>query len=296
MTAPPVTVQAALLGPSAAITRVREQLQRVGPHFRAALLTGERGCGAEAAARMLHAFSPLATAPLHILPQAEAETALSRAPDAAATLLGLCYLPQLERLTLTSQRALLRLLRLAGPGRLRVVGFSSSDLRALVATGNFSAELADLLQAVRVPLPTLRERRDDLPLLATHLVQRLALRQGRPAPILDAELLIALQAQDWPGNLRQLQRVLGSLLADPSRDKFHAADLERAVAENAVAAETATAREKLLKLDHVIQHHVRTVLLSCGGNKLRAAEVLGISRSTLYRMLESGLSEFSVAS
>jgi DNA-binding NtrC family response regulator len=291
----------ALLGPSTAVSRLRDQIARVGPHFRAAL---------DAVARTLHALSPLSAVPLQVLAAEEAESLLRQpAPTAATaataatageTLRGVLYLPHFTRLTLSSQRALLRILRLRGPQAVRLIAFAEEDLRGLVAAGSMLAELVDILQSVRICVPALSQRAEDLPLLANHLLERLARHKGDPLPPPDASFASALQAAEWPGNFRDLHRALRHALQQaagrPLTGEHLSAALEAIHASR--PATPAPAREKLLRLDHVVQRHVRDVLVSCGGNKLRAAQALGISRSTLYRMLEQphNALSFSMAS
>jgi DNA-binding NtrC family response regulator len=291
----------ALLGPSTAVSRLRDQIARVGPHFRAALLSGEQACGADAVARTLHALSPLCATPLQVLAAEEAESLLRQpAATAGEALSGVLYLPHFTRLTLSSQRALLRILRLRGPQAVRLIAFAEEDLRGLVAAGSMLAELADMLQSVRICVPALSQRAEDLPLLANHLLERLARHKGDPLPPPDASFASALQAAEWPGNFRDLHRALRHALQQaagrPLTGEHLSAALEAIHASR--PATPAPARQKLLRLDHVVQRHVRDVLVSCGGNKLRAAQALGISRSTLYRMLEQphNALSFSMAS
>ncbi|HZL28847.1 MAG TPA: sigma 54-interacting transcriptional regulator, partial [Acidobacteriaceae bacterium] len=219
----------ALLGPSTAIARVWSQIRRVAPHFRAAIVTGEPGCGAEAAARSMHALSPVSNLPFIILEAADADELLS-ASASHMILEGLIFLPDIDKLTPAAQRGLIRKLRIRGRTPLRIVAASGTELRACVSAGRFSAELAELLGAVRIALPPLRERPEDIPLLATHLVQRIAERLGLHIPVLAAGFHTALITFPWPGNITQLDRTLAYLLADSDSDTFNAEDFAAAVA------------------------------------------------------------------
>jgi DNA-binding NtrC family response regulator len=239
----------ALLGPSSAIARVWSQIHRVAPHFRTATITGEPGSGAESAARALHALSPVAKLPFMVVEAANADQVFS-ASALHTVLEGLIFIPDVDKLTPAAQRGLVRKLRIRGRFPLRVVAAASTELRASVSAGRFSPELAEILGTVRIALPPLRERAEDLPLLATHLVQRLAERLRLNTPALAPSFHDALIAFAWPGNLEE-----------------------------------------------IVQEHIRAVLIGCQGNKLRAAEILGISRSTLYRMLDGAVANrpFSMA-
>jgi DNA-binding NtrC family response regulator len=273
----------ALLGPSAAVARLWEQVRRVAPHFRTALLTGEPGTSAESAARALHGLSPAASQPFLVLTADDADHQLR----SRSLLEGTIYLPQLDRLSSVAQSGLRHLLRQRGPQPVRVIAYSPSSLRTLVSASGFNADLAASLGALRIALPALRERPEDIAFLAGHFLQEAASRRCITPPTLSAELIEAARSNAWPGNLDQLRDVLDWLLNEGGRQSaFDAADLEAALAATAAAKPAEPAPVKLVRLDQVVNDHVRSVLAACHGNKLRAAEILGISRSTLYRMLD----------
>ena len=279
-------------GASAAMTQLRGQIRRVAPYFRTALLTGERGCGEEAAARILHQFSPLKDRPFVILNSAEAERLLSR-PDAHDALAGkgMCYIPRPERIPKNAQNALLHLVRKYGSQAPRIVAFAERGLRPLVSANSFSAELADCLGALRIVIPPLRDRREDVPHLLTQILEGMASQAGSASPQLTPALLEAARRLPWPGNLPQLYATAEGLFQrrdlSGANSVLDASDLE-AVLGNAPQPSPSHRREtRMMRLDDVVQEHIRSVLLACNGNKLRTAEVLGISRSTLYRMLDA---------
>jgi DNA-binding NtrC family response regulator len=277
-----------LLGPSPSMARLWSQIRLLAPHFRVALLSCEPGCGAEAAAQALHDLSGFADTPLLMLRAADAERLL-RNPAALldGAVRGAIFISDVDRITPHAQQSLLRLLRLRRHRRVAVIASTSRDLRSLVATNAFSADLATHLNSLRFTLPPLRERAEDIPLLANHLLQTEAARLELPVPHLNASFLTRATQQAWPGNLDQLRTVTAWLLNNRRQPELTALDLDAALAE--VHAEPAAAEPvvRMIPLDHVVQEHVRAVLVGCNGNKLRAAEVLGISRSTLYRMLDA---------
>lgn len=277
-----------LSGSSAVITQLRSQIHRIAPHFRTALLTGERGCGEVAAAHILHQLSPRSQYPFVELTPASAEVrfdAQRRIPSVSSE--GMFYLPRPERLSPDAQAALLRLLRERGSQAPRIVAFAERGLRPLVATNGFSAELADSLGALRISLPSLRERSEDIPELLTQLLKDFASASGRTPPQLAPDLLDAARDLPWPGNFLQLQSAVEGLMEHPDQPLLHASDLQFVLGAVPPAPPVDRTEVRMISLDDVIQEHIRAVLYACNGNKLRTADILGISRSTLYRMLEA---------
>ncbi len=277
-----------LAGSSVVMTNLRAQIHRVAPYFRTALLTGERGCGEESAAHLLHQLSPLSHRPLVTLTPATIELLFgaNRLPDSMEAQ-GMLYIPRPERLPRTVQIALLRLIRKHDSQAPRIVAFAERGLRPLVSSGSFSAELADSLGALRVTLPSLRDRSEDIPTLLTDLVREVARQSGISSPQLAPDLMDAAMTLTWPGNLNQLHAAAAALIEHPSRPVLHALDLETVLGTIPQPLLHDRREVRLMPLDDVIQEHIRAVLFACNGNKVRTAEVLGISRSTLYRMLDA---------
>lgn len=276
-----------LIGPSPAMARLWSQIRLLAPHFRIALLTGEPGSGFEAVAQALHNLSTFAGTPLVSLRAADAERQLRHPGSLFGTSTrGALFITDIDRLSAAGQQTLLRLLKLRRHRRIAVVGSAAVDLRPLVSAGTFSAELFANLGSLRLQVPCLRERVQDIPLLTTQFLQAEATRLECAIPALDATFLSAVTEYTWPGNLDQLRSVMGWVL-EHREGRLTAADLHAAIAEVRTEADTADVAVRMVPLDHVVQEHVRAVLIGCNGNKLRAAEVLGISRSTLYRMLDA---------
>jgi DNA-binding NtrC family response regulator len=276
-----------LLGPSASITHVWSQIRRVAPYFRTALLTGERGSGTEAAAQALHQLSPLNDRPFIVMTPADCEARLTgpTSPRFAGDTL---FFPEVDHLSAAAQQSLLRILRHRRPHQVCVIAAAQGDLRPLVSAGSFSSVLATQLSALHIAMPPLRERQEDIPALAIHLITQEARAAGiLTPPSITPELLQVLSEHPWPGNLDQLQTVLRRLLRRHPNAAPDTAALRSLLEDSHTPTTTPIEPVRLLKLDQVIQEHIRAVLLRCNGNKLRAAEVLGISRSTLYRMLDT---------
>jgi DNA-binding NtrC family response regulator len=269
------------------MTRLWSQLRLLAPHFRVALLTGEPGSGADAVAQALHDHSPFAGTPLIRIRAADSDRQLrhpaSLIGDAPR---GALFLTDIDRLSPTSQQVVMRLLRLRRHRRIAVVASTCVDLRPLVSAGTFNGELFANLGSLRLHIPSLRERIQDIPLLTHQFLQTEATRQARLVPPFDPALLPAISEYTWPGNLDQLRAALSWML-EHCDGALTPADLHAAIAEVRAENEAAEAPVRMVSLDHIVQEHVRAVLIGCNGNKLRAAEVLGISRSTLYRMLDA---------
>jgi two-component system response regulator HydG len=270
------------------MTQLRGQIRRVAPYFRTALLIGERGCGEESAAHILHQLSPLSHRPFVNLTPVEADLLFGAnpEPDTLATK-GMFYIPRPERLSRLAQTALLRLIRKRGPQTPRIVAFAERGLRPLVSASGFSAELADCLGALRIAIPPLRDRREDIPQLLAHMLDSIAAESGTPSSQLAPGLLDAARRLPWQGNLTQLHSAARGLMERVTTSVFHASDLEAVLGAIPQPSRYDRREIRMMRLDDVIQEHIRAVLFACNGNKLRTAEVLGISRSTLYRMLDT---------
>lgn len=292
----PVSVQASsepradaqrLVGPSPAMARLWSQIRLLAPHFRVALLTGEPGCGADAVAQALHDLSPFAGTPLLRIRAVDADRQL-RHPAAlfGNAPRGALFLTDIDRLSPASQQVVMRFLKLRRHRRIAIVASTSVDLRPLVSAGTFNAELFANLGSLRIQIPSLRERVQDIPLLTHQFLQAEATRQGRSVPLLEPGLVGTITDYTWPGNIDQLRSAISWML-EHCDGPLTSAELHSAIAEVRAETESAEAPVRMVPLDHVVQEHVRAVLIGCNGNKLRAAEVLGISRSTLYRMLDA---------
>lgn len=277
-----------LLGPSASMARLWSQIRLLAPHFRIALLTGEPGTGVEAVAQALHDLSSFADTSLRVLRASEADRSL-RNPSTLldGSMRGSVFLPEIDRLSMSSQQSLLRLIRLRRHRRISIIAASTRDLRPLISAGSFSAELATQLGSLRIAVPALRERTEDIPLLVSYLLQTEAERQMAHLPELDPGFLARAMQQAWPGNLDQMRAVIAWLLENRRQLSYSATELDTALSEVHIDPPADEPVVRMVSLDFVVQEHVRSVLMGCNGNKLRAAEVLGISRSTLYRMLDA---------
>ena len=308
--------EAVLVGESAAMRRLQTQLQRLGPHYRTVLLRGEIGCGKECAARVLHHMSPHADGPFVCFdPGSMSETVmewtgagsdLPSAPGDMESLLlaahrGTLYFDEIAEMPLEMQGQLVQVLRRlervgskAGRGRAgpaterletRIIASTSRDLRQLASVSRFREDLYYRIAMVEIEVPPLRERKEDLAALAEYLMQRYAALAGRQAAPLESETLQRLHGYGWPGNVRELDGVIRRAVLETDEDVLALHGLR-------IPDQPRDAKDEEMQaitLQEVMERHVLLVLRRCEGNKVKTAEMLGISRSTLYRMLEGGL-------
>ncbi|MCK6410385.1 MAG: sigma 54-interacting transcriptional regulator, partial [Thauera sp.] len=169
----------------------------------------------------------------------------------------------------------------------RVIAATHRDLDAAVAAGRFRHDLLFRLNVVHIVVPPLRARRDDIPLLVEHLLQRAARRNtGTPVPRMDPAAMQRLVDYPWPGNVRELRNVLERLLVFAERDTLDAPLVDSLL--HPAAAPTAMRSagfERIVPLAEQEQAYVRWAVDSLGGNVSAAATRLGIARSTIYRLL-----------
>ncbi len=289
-----------LVGHSAAIKRLRLQVHRIAPHFRSVLVRGERGTGKELVARMLHAARGVADEPFILRDAAAVEDCL-RAEDPVSRFFegaekATLFLDGMDGLSLPSQDWLFRTLGWEDSARcpkrnlpgieMRVVASTTEDLRTLAAAGRFRHELYQRLATVEVSVPPLRERMEDIPELAEYFLGRFGRLQGRNVPEIAPEAMLRLQEHHWPENVRELSSVIRDAVLRSDAVLLREDDLTVLTRPS----EEQTNGGGSVRLQDVVERHVFDVLKGCGGNKLRAAEMLGISRSTLYRLLETGSS------
>ena len=293
-----------IVGRSAAIARLRALIERVAPSPSTVLIEGESGVGKELVARALHTRSHRADRPFVALNCAavsadlvEAELfghlrgAFTGAKEARKGLFyyahgGTLFLDEIGELPLALQSKLLRVLeerrvRPVGgeqelPVDVRVVAATNRDLKAEVSAGRFRADLFYRLAVMTLRVPPLRERGDDVVELARRFMGVLSLRLGVPPLDIDASLEAALVAYSWPGNVRELRNLVERALLF---GEFPLEDLGLSVC----AAQEGDGGAGGQTLAEVEKRHILAVLAGCGGNRARAAALLGVSRKTLDR-------------
>ncbi len=300
-----------MVGRSPLLVEVFARIRRVAPHFRTALLLGPTGSGKELAARALHSLSPAAAGPFvacncSAVTETLFESELFGYVRGAFTgahrdKLGLfeyanggtLLLDEIGDMPLTTQGKLLRVLqnqevqRVGSPATrkvdVRVVASTNRDLAELMARREFREDLYYRLSMIEIRLPALSERKEDLPLLVRHFIDRFAAQYQKPVRGITRRAEAVLARYHWPGNVRELENAIGDAAMNVDGDTIDVRDLPARL-----RSQTAQPLEQdgMLSLADLERRHARRVLERCGGNKVRAAEVLGISRATLYRLLE----------
>ncbi len=287
---------------------VLELIAQVGPSDANVLITGEHGTGKEIVARLLHAASPrsrmaLVTVNAGGLPEGTFESEIfghvkGAFTDARADRIGrfelanggTLFLDEIANVPLRQQAKLLRVLE---TGELERVGSSQTrrvDVRVLCATnarldeeakaGNFREDLLFRINTVEIHLPALRDRREDIPLLAAHFLNRNRARYRKQVIGFAPAAMQQLMQYPWPGNVRELEHTVERAVLLSRGEEIEAANL--AISTSRAAA---TSFENM-SIDEVESLLIRKVLRRCDGNISQAAEALGLSRAALYRRIE----------
>jgi two-component system, NtrC family, nitrogen regulation response regulator NtrX len=308
-----------LHGSSVAINTVRATLKRVAPTGSRVLISGPPGVGKEIAARMIHQWSPRAKAPFIVLSAAmmspeRVEEELFGAETEGVVRPGLLehahggtlFLDEIADMPLTTQAKILRVLtdqsyhRVGGqrPVKVdvRVLSATSRNLQDEITSGRFREDLFYRLNVVPVRLPPLRERREDIPELVSHFLARFAAERRMPALRISEEAMAALQAHDWPGNVRQLRNIIERTIILAPGDRVSCIDVDLLPPEildhqSTMGGSTTTmaimgsplreARESFER------EYLKIQIRRFSGNISRTASFIGMERSALHRKLKA---------
>ncbi len=322
-----------LIGRSAPMQEVYRVLARLVDNALGVLITGESGAGKALAARALHDLGPRSRRPfvavsLGGLDAARADAILLGAsPERPGKLAeadgGTLFLDRIGDAAPAVQMRLLQLLdgleRPGAPGGerpldVRIVAAAGEDIDERAADGRFRPELLSRLDVVRLRLPPLRERLDDVAELGRAFLLR-AHRQGLPPKTLDARALERLQRHEWPGNVRELQNLMSRLAALCPEEAITAQMVERELAGARPAGPQASTSTAAASLEDTVERHlqgvfaaapgssppdglydrmlemlerpmIRVTLSATGGNQIKAADILGINRNTLRKKID----------
>jgi two-component system nitrogen regulation response regulator NtrX len=306
-------------GTSVAINTVRATLKRVAPTGSRVMITGPAGVGKEIAARMIHNWSPRASAPFVVLPAAmmspdrveeelfgTEQNGVSRPGLLEQAHGGTLFLDEIADMPATTQAKILRVLtdqsytRVGGqrPVKVdvRVLSATSRNLQDEIAAGRFREDLYYRLNVVPVRIPPLRERREDIPELVNHFLARFAADRRIQTPELSKEAMAALQAHDWPGNVRQLRNIIERTLILTPGDRVGCIEVDllppeiidsqgsAAMGGASLAIMGSPLREARESFE---REYLKIQIRRFSGNISRTASFIGMERSALHRKLKA---------
>ncbi len=308
-----------MVGESHAMRQLREQVAMAAPTNGRVLIHGENGTGKELVARTVHALSrrrggPFVEVNCAAIPEELIESELFGHVKGAFTGAvadrrgkfeiadgGTIFLDEVGDMSLKTQAKVLRVLqeqvveRIGGTSSVRVdvrvLAATNKDLQAEIREGRFRDDLFFRLNVIPIFVPPLRDRRDDIALLAHHFMQELATEYGRRAKTIDPSALAALQQYSWPGNVRELRNVIERLIIMVTGDTITSRDLAFLDTSLALILESVYASGPTVNLPEARSRFEREYILRTlsenAGNISRTAEILGVERSNLYRKMRS---------
>ncbi|HEV8131840.1 MAG TPA: sigma-54 dependent transcriptional regulator [Acidobacteriota bacterium] len=297
-----------MIAESPAMRPVLELLARVGPSDAPVLITGEHGTGKGMIAQRLHSVSERASRPLVTLNAGGLSEGVFESElfghirgaftDAKTDRVGrfeladggTLFLDEIANVPLSQQAKLLRVLETGEMERVgssktrrvdvRVISATNANLSEEVAAGRFRQDLLFRLNTIEIHLPPLRERREDIPLLATHFLRQHALRYRKSVTTFDAAAMQLLLDHHWPGNVRELDHAIERAVLMSHGEVIRIGDL------GLRAGRDTSPRLEDMSLEEVESYLIKKTLARHEGNVSRAAETLGLSRSALYRRIQ----------
>jgi DNA-binding NtrC family response regulator len=305
-----------VIGRSPLMADVFARARRIAPYFRTVLITGATGSGKEVLAHAIHQLSPAARGPFVVcncaaIPENLLESELFGHVRGAFTSAtsdktgmfeaahgGVLFLDEIGEMPVAAQAKLLRAVQSHEIQRVgstvsrkvdvRIVCATNRNLAHEMETKNFREDLFFRISMVEIRLPSLAERREDIPLLVRHFINQFASQYAKKIEGITRRAEIAMLRYPWVGNVRELENVIGYACMMTQSSKVDACDLPgRFIAPPGVEtlAGAPDSPVDLVSLEEVDRAHARRVVNAVGGDKVRAAEILGVSRATLYRLL-----------
>ncbi len=310
-----------LIGNSPAVTALHNAVDKVAPTGSRVLISGPPGSGKEVVARMVHSLSKRADGPFVVVNAAamapermEVELFGTEDPQGGGARKvgtfeqahgGTLFLDHVADMPLETQAKILRVLqdqtfeRVGGTTKIqvdvRVISASSRDLHDDIALGRFREDLFHRLNVVPIRVPALRDRREDIPMLARHFIRRTAESTGLPGREIDEDAMAILQAYEWPGNVRELRNLIERLLIMAPSDApvIQASMLPAELGAGTIATVLPSGAEDIMSLAlrearEVFEREYLTAQITrFGGNVSRTASFVGMERSALHRKLKA---------
>jgi len=302
-----------IVGKSPAMLEVFDFTRKVARHYTNVLLVGPTGAGKELVARAIHQISPVGQQRLAVCNcSAMVDTllesqlfghvrgAFTGATDTRQGLFeyangGTVFLDEVGETSLPMQAKLLRVIqnreiqRVGSPEvkqvNVRLIAATNRDLRAEVLAGRFREDLFYRLSSIQIRIPSLAERLEDIPLLVQFFLKKYNDAYGKNIAGLTRRAQTVLLQHPWPGNVRELENVISTACITATGDFIDISDLPEQL-QHRNSRMTTDEDWRPLSLDEVRKLHIQKVLQMCNGNRLRAAQILGIGRTSLYRYLK----------
>ncbi len=301
-----------VVGKSEKMLRVFKVIGRAGPTNSSILIQGESGTGKEIVARSIHTNSPRANKPfipisVAAIPEQLLEAELFGHEKGAFTGAlfardglfseaegGTLFLDEVGEIPLQLQPKLLRVLQEHEVRRIgssvsrivdvRIIAATNRNLEQLVREKQFREDLFYRLSVIKIELPSLRERKEDIPLLVEYFIKKYNVQHNRQVTGISKELLSKIELHEWPGNVRELENFIDRAIALSTGPVLTVGDTELPSSRTANEGWVETLPSNLT-LDDLESEYIKRILRACDDNYVRAAEILGINKSTLYRKL-----------
>ncbi|MBM4351327.1 MAG: sigma-54-dependent Fis family transcriptional regulator [Deltaproteobacteria bacterium] len=303
-----------LIGKSASMQKIYDLIERIRDSSINVFITGESGTGKELAAKAIHYSGvrkggPFIAVNCAAIPETLLESELfgykkGAFTDAKSDKKGLIFeanegtlfLDEITEMPPTLQAKLLRVLEerevrplgdtTSYPIDLRIISTSNCDITSSIQQGRFREDLYYRLKVIDIDMPALRERREDIPILVQHFIQKFSKELKKAVSTVSGDALKILLNYPWPGNVRELENILQRAISLSRHEVISPEDLPASIIQKADEKLFEKAMEEKFTLDQLEKEYIRRVLVETGGNKSKAAERLGLDRKTLYRKLQ----------
>jgi DNA-binding NtrC family response regulator len=303
-----------LIGKSPLMQKIYDLIERISDSSSNVLITGESGTGKELVAKAIHyngvrKEGPFVAINCAAIPETLLESELfgykkGAFTDAKSDKKGLIFeanegtlfLDEITEMPLTLQAKLLRVIeerevRPLGdtnsyPIDVRIISSSNRDIKSTIQEGRFREDLYYRLNVIDIQLPPLRERKEDIPLLIQHFITKFSNEFKKNISGVSKDALKLLLNYSWPGNVRELENVIQRAMTLSQHEVILPEDLPATVIQTPDKKLVEKALEENFTLDQLEKEYIKKVLIEAGGNKSKAAEILGLDRKTLYRKLQ----------